>query len=509
MDKKKALIGFGCVALFSCGLSPSRYFPHEFSPLVDAPFQKEEGNGYYRLGDISPIESKDGSLDWSFYDVFHDGKGGISHYAIPSTGEVNMLVIPVDFEEYPGDDETLESIKKAFMGRDLASSSYYSVASYFEKASYGRLHLVSEIAPSYFRCPVSYQALASQKDARKNKTSLSSIYEAALDWYEDLNEEGYQKLYDESPYHKIPVHFVYTAPYSGYGGGESNRDSMLWAFTISTPAPICWSSAKMMEVSQGGCDAHTFIHETGHLLGLKDYYDTSYSSTKYSPLSPMGRADMMDCSMGDENSYSKFLLDWCRPYVPTSSCEITLRPFSGNGDFILLSPHFDGTPFEEYVLLEFYTPTYLNGADAHLRDSKTMSLPKTCGVKALKVDSRLGLFKGTIREGILDENTSIGDRRLDIAFDNSHRDMLLLQQLDKSSGSMKLDDYFIASDKNEDVAEDGLTWHLRDAYFHEGEGFDGTNFSDFRFHDGSSLPFQWKVKKMTATYATIQIEKVG
>ena len=453
--------------------------------------------------------AQDAVLKWSFFDVFNDDYlGNVSHYSMRSTGEVSMLVIPVDFEEYPGEETTLNNIRRAFMGRDEPSS-FCSVASYFDKASYGRLHLSSIIPSSFFRCPIDYQTLAAQKDATKNKRSLETIYTKALAWFQEKAGDVYARLLENSSFNKIPVSFVYTAPYSGYGGGSSDRDSMFWAFTISSPAPISWASAKMMEVSQNGCDAHTFIHETGHMFGLKDYYDTSYSSTSYSPLSPTGRADMMDCSMGEENSYSKFLLNWAAPYVPTDSCEITLRPFSGNGDFILLAPHWNGTPFDEYVLLEFYTPTFLNDVDAHLRDSDAMRLPRTCGVKAYKVDSRLGLYRSNIREAYFGKSVAIGDRRIDIANDNSSRNALLLQLLDKSSGSAGLCNYYVASDQTKDVDDNGTILHLRDAFFHEDEGFNDESFTDLRFPDGSSLPFRWKVKTMTATYATIEIEKIA
>ena len=53
-----------------------------------------------------------------------------------------------------------------------------------------------------------------------------------------------------------------------------------------------------------GLDSHVLIHETGHMLGLNDYYNT-YGDSTYSPL---GGLDMMDGDFGDNNPYSKILL---------------------------------------------------------------------------------------------------------------------------------------------------------------------------------------------------------
>ena len=58
---------------------------------------------------------------------------------------------------------------------------------------------------------------------------------------------------------------------------------------------------------------YTAIHETGHQLGLTDYYANSYTSGT-------NAAVMMDRNEGDEDCFSKMLLGWISPQVVTSSC---------------------------------------------------------------------------------------------------------------------------------------------------------------------------------------------
>ena len=508
MKRSAPLLLLLVIALASCSTIAAEYSPFEFGTLDDSVFERVERENYYRAGSYANLVAADKTVAPDFHSIFNGASSaGVAHYSIKAVGKKSMLVIAVDFEDHKGTADLMNDIRKAFIGSD-ACNSYRSVASYYEKASYGRFQLESVIAPSYFRCPYDYATLASQSSPSRNKATLTDIYNKALAWYQGIEPTKYQALLSSADFGKIPVSFVYTAPYSGYAGGTSNRDSMLWAFTINTPAPISWSSSYMMHTDSGAVDAHTFIHETGHLLGLKDYYDTSASSTSYSALSPLGRIDMMDCSLGDECSYSKMLLDWARPYVPTGDCEISIRPFSSHGDFILLAPRWNGTPYDEYILLEYYVPAGLNGPDAMLRDNDAMRLPRKSGVKAYKVNSRLGVYRSGLREEMLSASTNIGTRRLDVAYDNSSRNNTLIQLLDKSSGSSALCDYYVASDTVKEVAEGGVTLRLRDSLFQKGDGFNGISFKDLRFSDGSELPFHWKVKEVTATYATISIEAI-
>lgn len=103
-------------------------------------------------------------------------------------------------------------------------------------------------------------------------------------------------------------------------------------------------------------DTHVLIHETGHLLGLKDYYsedeDEQYFAT--------AKFDMMDMNIGDHNAFSKMLLDWTTPYVIQKPTTFKLHSFIKTGECIILTSSWNQTPMDEYLLLEFYTPTGIN-----------------------------------------------------------------------------------------------------------------------------------------------------
>jgi len=81
------------------------------------------------------------------------------------------------------------------------------------------------------------------------------------------------------------------------------------------------------------------IHETGHALGLPDYYDYD---DKVGPRGGVGGLDMMDNNWGDHNPFSKWLLGWLEltfvaalPEVPTVDVLAALIVFRG---FYLLLP---------------------------------------------------------------------------------------------------------------------------------------------------------------------------
>jgi hypothetical protein len=110
-------------------------------------------------------------------------------------------------------------------------------------------------------------------------------------------------------------------------------------------------------------DAHVFIHESGHMCSLEDYYSTDPNMT----FGPAGKLEVMDIGILDHSVYSKMLLEWTFPYVIDGSentTTITLNPFESSGDCIIINDTWNGSPLDEYLAIEFYTPTGLNWRDS-------------------------------------------------------------------------------------------------------------------------------------------------
>lgn len=491
--------------LVSCS-SKTTFEPYRYFDLRSDDYDAVLKNGYHRLGEYTSLSSSDiEEIPAKLASIYSYGN---ARKVLRSTGNAYLTVIPVDFEDYPYQGDFRTPIQAAFFG-DTHGNQYVSLAEYYDRASYHRLHVGGEVTEQAFRANETYASLKSKNNASQTKAALTKIYNDAVAWYNELGT-GRTLTPDDA------VYFVYSAPYSGMDGGTSSRSSMMWAFAVNEPAPIGWSSFHMMHPSSTGqVDAHTFIHEFGHLLGLKDYYDQN-SYSELSPCSPLGRMDMMDCSLGEHNAFSKMMLNWAHPYVPDGECTVTLRTSSGNEDMLLLPlTDYNGTPYDEYLLLEFYTPNYLNYADSTLRADVDMSLFRSSGIKAYHVDGRLGLYETRSKNpvAVLNPETEVGGNSLDLYCDNSGYTSggyatsskgFLIQLLDASSGSMKLVENYIASDHIEDRRIDGKVAHIRDSLFHVGQGIDAS-FKDVSFHSKQSLEFGFKVQEITSAYCTINV----
>jgi M6 family metalloprotease-like protein len=523
MERMKKSEGLGILAAVAflsagCAFSSFAYIPYTYGTLASSDYNKEEKEGYYKAGAYSAVSSLDQSFT-SYSDVYRDkyDNGSFNgHLNLPSTGEQKLLVIPVDFSDYSASEKlpsnSKEMLEQSFFGSD-AHSQFYSVASYFDKASYGHLHLSGKVT-SWYRSSYTYSALEMISGTSKNIPTLRAILSEAKSWYAstypDDPIENYCFLDPKG--NKVPaIYFVYACPTADSSASSNYRDSMLWAFTINNPAPTSWSGFDLTYLKDGQVDSHTYIHEMGHILGLKDYYDVN-GSTDFGACSPTGRMDMMDYSLGDESPYSKLILDWTRPYVPTASSSITLRPFNGSGDCILIpaSSTWSGSPFDEYLLLCYYTPSYLNRVDSTLR-SEENRLFQHSGVEVYHVDSRLGYFDNkTSPKGYLDASISTKNQyKVDIANDNSSAvsgavvdtSSTLLQLLDQSSGSSKLIKNYVASDHIKTIGND----ELRDSLFYEGSSFRKTTFLDLTFHNGFTPNFSFEIAAITPTSATVQV----
>ena len=108
-------------------------------------------------------------------------------------------------------------------------------------------------------------------------------------------------------------------------------------------------------------DAHTFIHEMGHVLGLQDYYDYDGIGTA------VGGFTMQDNNVGGHDPYSVIAYGWAQPYIPTNTVTLTINDFQSSHDVVLLANHTVNSPFDEYLLVELYTPTGLNKFDTDYR----------------------------------------------------------------------------------------------------------------------------------------------
>ncbi len=310
----------------------------------------------------------------------------------PSVGNQKMLVVPIKFSDvnaatkYGTDSTIVNTINKTFFGA-TSDTGWESVSSFYAKSSYNKLNITGEVV-SPITMPYTTKELGAKAtdDTYWDQTHyvLETVYNSLsaskLKSY-DQNNDGYVDS----------VFLVYLAPTN-----QNNNSDLFWAYQYywsweaSSTKPVfstyAWASYEFTFQETGYSvskpDAHTFIHETGHLLGLDDYYD--YDGRTGSA----GGVDMMDYNIVDHNMFSKFFLNWSTPYYPTGNSDIHLRPAESSGDFILLNAGWNGHAFDEYILIEYYTPTGLNQKDSLSSYAGGRGFTQN-GVRIWHIDSRL------------------------------------------------------------------------------------------------------------------------
>ncbi len=325
----------------------------------------------------------------------------------PSTGNTKLLVVPLIFEAsnvYPGYytkeyREDIQSIlNDAFFAEEYTQDGYDSLASYYRKSSYGALNISGEVAePYYLNCKVD-DMLNRSNDVNQIITNyvynlmnkINNDYKDRISDFDSNNDgkiDGIWFIYNVYDYQTIETMY----PNMNI---EDPAQTMLWAFTSSIAKdaviPVFgWASYSFIGKGDELTDTHTMIHETGHILGLDDYYDYDATASNYN--SPVGGTDMMDSNILDHNAYSKFQLGWIDPKYVTGEGEITIRPFHSSGDAIIVpsSNGFNGSAFDEYLILSYYQPLGLNQRDAINGYDGIDGLTQR-GLQVYYVDSRLG-----------------------------------------------------------------------------------------------------------------------
>ena len=205
---------------------------------------------------------------------------------------------------------------------------------------------------------------------------------------------------------RSPLFWAYfdkvTKDFDGQNKKEPHASSYSWSSFYFTGSRA---------MNENIVDANTFIHETGHLFGLDDYYNTNSKTFTYNGeyvketsgiFQPTGFMDMMDYNLGDHCAFSKYILDWVNPYVIDPTCkEITLRSFTRSGDFAIIpAPNWNGTAFDEYLLLEYFAPEGLNRSYNFPSYSyfdgdnveRVYTYPNRHGLRVYHVDARLAYY---------------------------------------------------------------------------------------------------------------------
>ena len=344
---------------------------------------------------------------------------------IPDEGKTRVLVIYLTFTDGIGADE--EELDRMFNGEADSAHRMESVAAYYRYNSNGRkeLEFTVFVYDTGMTSREAYEVTHAEDDGYRN------ILKEA---YEDIRTKGLLDLTafdgNRDGLADAVVFLTGEDPYRTTDTGEdrylfpgSRVLDLLSEPDVSRPALAVYTktSRALVEPAPDPQEPYigpgVLIHEIGHMFGLHDYYGGMDDDGHF--VGPLGGLDMQDGNIGDWNPFSKFTCGWVDPIVITPDVEsVTLKIgcTSETGDVILIptSKGWNGTPFDEYVLVDVMAPAGANGyywqyqTGLSARDVRSTEGAKG-GVRILHVDARQLLSYGAGSETWVKEADTYDD----------------------------------------------------------------------------------------------------
>jgi M6 family metalloprotease-like protein len=265
---------------------------------------------------------------------------------MPSKGTVRVLALLVSFSDYPAG-QSADSIGAKLFGDGEGGWPYESLRNFYRRSSYSQLEISGNVlgwyTPSYTRASMP-----------QTTTARENLIKEALKSYD---EKGHDFLQYDNDGNGTVDYFVviWTGPDNGWG-------NFWWGYQTSfsdsgfqldgvrlfrTRYSWQWESRPY----PGAFSPRVVIHETGHALGLPDYYDYD---DKIGPRGGCGGLDMMDSAFGDHGCFSKFLLDWIAPKVLAyGTRDYSLGASANTPDALIVMPDFSASsPFSEFYMVQ-------------------------------------------------------------------------------------------------------------------------------------------------------------
>lgn len=531
----------GCSFLFACAAPAS-----SASVSSSALESSSESTFVTSEEQYSPIEVDLGKAEATYQSI--NAFSGTP--VLPSKGEVDVLLVPISFEDYPFAANYKTILTSAFQSE--ANSYFESVSSFYSKSSFGSLKLNFEIDDALSAGTTesfvssSYPYFASYGEAGYSLIP-QLLMDRALSRYDSANGAGAHKRFDSDKDGFVDaIIFVYSAPdnskepslgqygglfwnycYRPYDGREGNpQDPVGFRYMWLSYSKLFAGVGKSSDIA----DAHIPIHETGHLFGLSDFYNQA--SSEGETRQPAGQLTMMANNVLDHDIYAKIALGWAKPILVEESTTIHLSPSQKNGQCLVLADDYNGSGFDEFVVFELYTPTGLNVLDSRTPypewEGKQTGYSLS-GVRGYHVDSRLvygaGYTGSNIRfqaEKYMSDEQVKNFSSFDIKTVDYGGNPCKTQISLSVNNSKKYDSSIAFGSGYEEVAliqagkKATLTntvWSTDDDLFQTGDRFTLSDYSEFfprktKLNNGSPFPYEVSFDEVSENGATITVTRV-
>ena len=273
-------------------------------------------------------------------------------HGMPTKGVVKAFALLIEFSDCLHINSREYIQDNLFGAGDAARSPYESLATYYDRSSYQQLDLSNGTALDWYKTAYERSAVPLTDAGREG------LIKEALDYFAGMGHDFSQ--YDNDGDGVIDYFIVIWA-------GPDNGWANFWwgqmltfsddTYTVGGKSLYNYSWQWEANPAGGTFTPVTVIHETGHALGLPDYYDyDDYDGggEDEGPPGGVGGLDMMDHNMGDHNCCSKWVLDWISPQpIAGGTCNVTLNASGTSQDAVLIWPGADiDDPFNEFYMVQ-------------------------------------------------------------------------------------------------------------------------------------------------------------
>lgn len=459
--------------------------------------------------------------------------------AMPSTGVVNMLVIPIQFSDatcaeiLEGCQQTKDNIDTAFFGSP-SELPWHSVASYYHASSYGQL-TIEGMVTDWFTPTITAVELSN------NRGLLGGdVIQPALTYFKETYPNRVLDFDQDQDGYLDAVYFIYSLTFDLQGEQYGEDKDVFWAFVayqggaanVLSPTLFHygWSSYQFMyedgyyqrsangkaewnddnepiffpwkdNQGQRTVDAHVYIHEVGHLLGLLDYYSYDRSAGDWGP---SGALDMMDYNIGDHNGFSKMALGWIPPTFIRQPGTVVLPSMATQPSMLMLTKPNPTTMMDEYLLLEFYQPIGLNQKDSQASFSgRYPRMFTSSGLKIYHIDARIAQLmvtsQGLTFDAYVKDMVYTSGYRYQLAHSNT-----VSRNAVGTNPNFKLIHLLESSGVNT-FKHQGFATNA--TLFQTGMSFNDQGLP-FYFNDGTRLPWQLTIGEITPLGIELALTKI-
>lgn len=363
------------------------------------------------------------SLKHSFRDYWKHYSTGLT--SLPLSGQQRFLVIPIwfqnstDYFDVSKKAEIREDIEEICFGEKVLGAG--TLKTFYEEESLGKVTISGKVAEWY-----DDENSSTLYNDRITDT-VHALFDRAVADYIEKNPEDHIENYDRNDDNKFDgVIFFYAANYYGnLGYTDSNafafhfNDSGVGADEYMNNCAFCpvgemygFTGAPKGE-QKGTSDlsalhsdayenaASIVIHESGHMFGALDLYtEAGNAGSRKSEQAYQfaGKFSMQDNDCGAHDPLQTYLYNWGAPmvfsadkYEVGTKLSVYLNDFQQGHNSILLSPSWNeyDSPFDEYMLLELFSPSGLN--KYHAEKGSSAYDAKGSGIRLWHADA--GLMK--------------------------------------------------------------------------------------------------------------------